>query len=101
MSIQEERLQVLSRLGRETIIKNGTYDIEKPREITPDDPEKGRSTIRSTLKKYEKEETQSAAPPQEPMSDEDVSDLASQIISSNFKTGMSQAEVDAFMSTLL
>lgn len=97
MDNKEEKLLVLSRLGRETIIKNGTYDIEKPREITPDDPEKGRSTIRSTLMKYE----ENPKPSEEPISEDEASDLASQIIASNFKSGMSQAEVDAFMSTLM
>lgn len=100
MSKNEEKLQVLSRLGRETIIKNGTYDIEKAREIDPDNPEKGRSTIRSTLMKYEDEPSKIAAPIPEKLSDEDASDLAAQIIASNFRTGMSQAEVDAFMNSM-
>lgn len=96
MNNNEEKLLVLSRLGRETIIKNGTYEIEEAREIDPDNPEKGRSTIRSNLQKYENPEKVTNTE----TSEESASDLAAQIIASNFRTGMSQAEVDAFMNSM-
>ena len=40
---EKERQQVLARLGRETIIKNGTYDIDPVRHIDPDHPERNES----------------------------------------------------------
>lgn len=105
MSSNEERLLVLSRLGRETIIKNGTYDIECAREITPDDPEKGRSTSLSTLRKYEEnpQASTSAAPVSTaPVTEAEASNLADQILATNFKTGgLSQAEVDVLLKQLM
>ncbi len=83
---EKERLQVLARLGRETIIKNGTYDVDQARKIDPDHPERNEN------------ETVPADVSQEPISDEDASALAEQILSSNFKVGMSQSDVDAFLN---
>lgn len=83
---ERERLQILARLGRETIIKNGTYDVDQARKIDPDHPERNEN------------ETFPADVSQEPISDEDASALAEQILSSNFKVGMSQSDVDAFLN---
>ncbi|MBR4168950.1 MAG: hypothetical protein IKR47_04395 [Lachnospiraceae bacterium] len=83
---ERERLQILARLGRETIIKNGTYDVDQARKIDPDHPERNEN------------ETVPADVSQEPISDEDASALAEQILSSNFKVGMSQSDVDAFLN---
>lgn len=83
---ERERLQILARLGRETIIKNGTYDLDQARKIDPDHPERNEN------------ETVPADVSQEPISDEDASALAEQILSSNFKVGMSQSDVDAFLN---
>lgn len=83
---ERERVQVLARLGRETIIKNGTYDLDQARKIDPDHPERNEN------------ETVPADVSQEPISDEDASALAEQILSSNFKVGMSQSDVDAFLN---
>lgn len=103
MNSNEERLLVLSRLGRETIIKNGTYDIERAREIDPDNPEKGRTTSLSTLRKYEQtaQKEPAPAPISEPTTEEEASDLAAEILASNFKTGMTQEEVDAFLKQIM
>ncbi|MCR5267814.1 MAG: hypothetical protein K6E16_04810 [Lachnospiraceae bacterium] len=93
---ERERMQVLARLGRETIIKNGTYDVDDTRKIDSDHPER-----------YEKERAQeeeaepapaTPAVPDEPISDEDASTLAAQILSTNFKVGMSQSDVDSFLN---
>ena len=83
---ERERLQILARLGRETIVKNGTYDVDQARKIDPDHPERNEN------------ETVPADVSQEPISDEDASALAEQILSSNFKVGMSQSDVDAFLN---
>lgn len=83
---ERERLQILARLGRETIIKNGTYDVDQARKIDPDHPERNEN------------ETVPADVSQEPISDEDASALAEQILSSNFKVGMSQSDVDVFLN---
>ncbi|MCR4683933.1 MAG: hypothetical protein K5649_00540 [Lachnospiraceae bacterium] len=83
---ERERLQILARLGRETIIKNGTYDVDQARKIDPDHPERNEN------------ETVPADVSREPISDEDASALAEQILSSNFKVGMSQSDVDAFLN---
>ena len=83
---ERERLQILARLGRETIIKNGTYDVDQARKIDPDHPERNEN------------EPVPADVSQEPISDEDASALAEQILSSNFKVGMSQSDVDAFLN---
>ena len=90
---ERERLQILARLGRETIIKNGTYDVDQTRKIDPDHPE--RNETEQPVK-----ESEAAPAAEEPISDEDASALAEQILSSNFKVGMSQSDVDAFLNDM-
>ncbi len=108
----KERLQMLARLGRETIIKYGTYDVDDVRKIDSDHPEKYEEERRLEREQREAEEraeeeqvaqakaaeAQAAA---EPISEEDASSLAEQILSSNFKVGMSQSDVDAFLNGMV
>lgn len=92
---------MLARLGRETIIKNGTYDVKKIRRIDSDHPE---NYEKDRLESLEEEEAAAPAPepvPDEPVSDEDAEALAAQILSSNFKVGMSQNDVDDFLKGMI
>jgi len=91
----KERMEMLARLGRETIIKYGTYDIDEVRKIDPDHPERHEEEKR---RESEQEEAIKEEASSEPISDEDASALAEQILSSNFKVGMSQSDVDAFLN---
>lgn len=96
---EQERLQILSRLGRETIIKNGTYDLMKQRRIDPDHPERN---AEDKVYSYEPGKSQPAEPAAaEPVSEEDASALAEQILSNNFKVGMSQSDVDSFLNGMI
>lgn len=93
MDHEEERLLRLIRSGRETIIKYGTYDLVKARNIIQDHPFYVQP---STLNCFDEEpEAVQAAEPE--LSAEE---LAAQITSSNFKVGMSQEEVDAFLASM-
>ena len=96
---EKERQQVLARLGRETIIKNGTYDIDPVRHIDPDHPERNES---ERLAETARHEGGSAGPevPDEPISDEDASALAEEILATNFRVGMSQSEVDSYLDKM-
>lgn len=102
----KERQLVLARLGRETIIKNGTYDVDDVRHIDPDHPERNEEERLAEIARREAQATEAEEPavpegpvvPDEPLSEEDASALAEQILASNFKVGMSQSEVDSFMS---
>ncbi len=84
----QERLQILTRLGRETIIKRGTYDVSDVRKIDPDHIHGDEETGEKELQ---------AENSGEDMSDEE---LAAAILQSNFRTGMSQSEVDKLLSGL-
>lgn len=103
---EDERILMLARIGREKVIKFGTYDMREARQIyqehpfyvRPEDIEpKSEGMIEEDVVNSMPE---AGSPAEEavPMSDED---LANQIISANFKTGMSQAEVDDFLKTLI
>jgi hypothetical protein len=91
---ERERREVLARLGRETIIKYGTYDLDDVRKIDPDHPER-------KPEEQQAPDAPEAAESMEPISDEDASALADQILASNFKVGMSQSEVDSFMNGMV
>lgn len=95
MDYEEERLLRLIRSGRETIIKYGTYDMVKARPITQDHPFYAQPAS-STLNCFEEEEPEVMASENELSAEE----LAAQITSSNFKVGMSQEEVDAFLASM-
>lgn len=100
---EKERQLVLARLGRETIIKNGTYDVDHTRHIDPDHPERNEEERLAEIARREAQADDpavSALPdvPDEPLSEEDASVLAEQILASNFKVGMSQEEVDSFLN---
>lgn len=87
-----ERILLLSRLGSETIIKRGTYDIDKERPIIQDHPFYAHDNIEDASKAT----NESATLP----SEEEAAELASQILSNNFKTGMSQSDVDKYLSQM-
>ena len=114
MDPEEERIQYLSRVGREKIFKHGTYTVVKERQITQDhpfyairepEPEAGPEPetvpapysvispkgFASILWKDSKRAPEAAAEP-------DPAQLAGQILSSNFKVGLSQEEVDALLN---
>ena len=93
MDPEEERIQYLSRVGREKIFKHGTYTVTKERPITQDHPF---YAVRQPVEEAPPEPAP-AAPP-EPAPDPDAAALAGQILSSNFKVGLSQEEVDALLN---
>ena len=89
MDPEEERVLYLTRVGREKIFKNGTYNVTSQRAITQDHPF------------YAKRDDEGSPDAQGPVADaqpEDADALASQIISSNFKVGLTQEEVDALLN---
>lgn len=103
MDGEEIRLAKLTRISRETIIKYGTYDMDKAREIGTNHP--------FYIQLDSSSNCDMDAPDEYGLDDGFVQDaddivddseaLAAQIISSNFKTGMSQAEVDAFLQSMV
>ena len=93
MDPEEERIQYLSRVGREKIFKHGTYTVTKERPITQDHPF---YAVRQPVEEAPPEPAP-AAPP-EPAPEPDAAALAGQILSSNFKVGLSQEEVDALLN---
>ena len=107
MDPEEERIKLLTRLGRETIIKYGTYDMDKSRLIYQEHPfyakpepekEEEPETVNSDMGYNE----MPAGPAmEEPMNDADAAALASQIAGSNFKVGLSQEEVDALLNGMI
>ena len=94
MDSEDERVLYLSRVGREKIFKYGTYNVTTARAITQDHP--------FYVKREDIPEPAAPAPsaeapaPPPPVDDPDA--LASPIISSNFKVGLSQEEVDALLN---
>ncbi len=117
MDAEEEKVLYLSRVGRDKIFKYGTYNMVQERAITQDHPfyvkredhlEKISPSVSpdamQSAPSYEsaapvQEETSSAVPPPPPPpSDDDAAALAAQMISSNFKVGLSQEEVDALLN---
>lgn len=93
MDPEEERILYLSRIGREKIFKYGTYNVVKERPITQDHPF---YAVRQPVEEAPPEPAP-AAPP-EPAPEPDAAALAGQILSSNFKVGLSQEEVDALLN---
>lgn len=103
MDPEEERIRLLTRLGRETIIKYGTYDMDKARVIYQEHPFYAKPEIPEEIQEEIMPVDYSEPEPvsEEPMSDVDAAALASQIAGSNFKVGLSQEEVDAILSGML
>ncbi len=118
MDQEDEKVLYLSRVGRNKIFKYGTYTMVKERAITQDHPFYAERTDDASMRSPMAEmaemqrmagEATQAAPepaaiksaPQEPAPaapDPDPAALAGQIISSNFKVGLSQEEVDALLN---
>lgn len=96
MDEEEIKILKLTRLGREKVIKRGTYDIEKVKQIHPDHPFYAKTEEEPEVE-CEANSEEVTQPAQEPSEE----DLLSQIMSSNFKVGMSQSEVDDFLSGML
>ena len=93
MDPEEERVLYLSRVGREKIFKYGTYTVTKERFITQDHP--------FYAKLETVQEPEPAAPIVAEPSADDAEALAAQMISSNFKVGLSQEEVDALLNGMM
>ncbi len=93
MDPEEERVLYLCRVGHEKIFKYGTYNLVREKSITQDHP--------FYVKREDVATSDSNGPvpvgvqPVEPV---DAEALAAQVISSNFKVGLSQEEVDALLN---
>ena len=114
MDPEEERVLYLTRVGRDKIFKYGTYTMTQERAITQDHPfyakredapgnAAGADQMSAAGYGVPESEAAASAPPpppvpEEPPSDEDAAELAAQMISSNFKVGLSQEEVDALLN---
>ena len=113
MDSEEERVLYLTRVGREKIFKYGTYNVVQQRPITQDHPFYAqRDDVQPHVCGYDLDPSrqnaqQSAAAPEAAQpaqeqapaaADDDPAAIASQIISSNFKVGLSQDEVDALLN---
>ena len=144
MDPEEERVLYLTRVGKETIIKWGTYDVKNVRPITQDHPfyeyksiAEGEAYLRKHASGEDKidqnskdslGEIDTTLMPADDNSDafdeaqkssagslggtsgaaaaasaenDNPDALADEILSSNFKVGMSQSEVDDFLKELL
>ena len=117
MDNEEAKVLYLTRVGREKIFKYGTYTVVQQRPITQDHPfyvkrddvqphvsgfylTPGVGGMPGDEQAYD--ENAQTAPVESPVpsdfaSDDDPAALASQIMSSNFKVGLSQEEVDALL----
>lgn len=113
MDPEEERVLYLTRVGREKIFKYGTYNVVKERPITQDHPYYvKRDDVEPHVSGYDLTPRMQESMPEaadmgpaapepaapEPAAEQNAEDLASQIISSNFKVGLSQDEVDALLN---
>ncbi len=112
MDSEEEKVLYLSRVGRDKIFKYGTYNMVQERAITQDHPFYERRDETPVKISYvpagqsEPEQAAAAPPPPPPQesepsasaSEDDAAALAAQMISSNFKVGLSQEEVDALLN---
>ena len=113
MDSEEQKVLYLARVGRDKIFKYGTYTMAAERPITQDHPfyvpREQTRPIRPfdmPAENYVAPETTNAAAPMQsepvpapvPEPEPDPADLAGQIISSNFKVGLSQEEVDALLN---
>lgn len=93
MDPEEERVLYLCRVGHEKIFKYGTYNLVREKPITQDHPFYVRREDVATS------DSNGSVPvgvrAAEPV---DAEALAAQVISSNFKVGLSQEEVDALLN---
>ena len=101
MDEEERRILTLTRIGREKVIKYGTYDMSKARAITQDHPFYAHRDDIDEHGNFIEDTQKNASVRSEPISEEDASDLASSILHDNFKSGMSQDEVDEMLKGLL
>ena len=118
MDQEEERVLYLSRVGREKIFKYGTYNVVQERAITQEYPfyvkrEDGTVKIsyippggmpdaNANANAQAAPAADSApAPAPEPAADADPEALAAAVLSSNFKVGLSQEEVDALLNGMI
>ncbi len=124
MDAEEERVLYLSRVGRDKIFKYGTYTMVQERAITQQDhpfyvkredhlekisapnPAAMQEQAAPAQAAPEPAVTEAAAaapppPPPPPPSEDDAAALAAQMISSNFKVGLSQDEVDALLNGMV
>lgn len=93
MDPEEERVLYLCRVGHEKIFKYGTYNLVREKPITQDHPfYVKREDVATTASN---EPVPVGVAPAEPV---DPEALAAQVISSNFKVGLSQEEVDALLN---
>ena len=108
MDQEEERVLYLARAGNEKIFKQGTYNVVQNRAITQDHPfyvkredclEKisyvppgGQAQTAAAPASSPAPSPAPEAPPEDPAA------LAAQVLSSNFKVGLSQEEVDALLN---
>ena len=90
MDPEEIRIQKLIRAGREKIIKYGTYEVDKAKRITQNHP----FYVQLQDEPAESPQVEAGQPQSE-------ADLAASIMSSNFKVGLSQDEVDALLRGML
>ncbi|MBR2530881.1 MAG: hypothetical protein IKE35_07665 [Lachnospiraceae bacterium] len=113
MDPEEERVWYLSRVGREKIFKYGTYTVTHDRAITQEHPfYAARDDMDMTgpvsyippgqdaagAPGVTDASAPESAPPPPPEEEMDAEALAAQMISSNFKVGLSQDEVDALLN---
>lgn len=122
MDPEEEKVWYLSRVGREKIFKYGTYTLTHDRAITQEHPfyaerddmamtgpvsyippgqdamSANPMTDASAGSAGTQEAAPDSAPPPPPEEEMDAAALAAQMISSNFKVGLSQEEVDALLN---
>ena len=105
MDREEEKVRYLSRVGRDKIFKYGTYTMASERPITQDHPFYVPREQTRPVHPFDEPAEQSAAvdnaasgPVPMTEAEPDPEALASQIMSSNFKVGLSQEEVDALLN---
>ena len=105
MDPEEERVLYLARVGKEQIFKQGTYNVVQGRAVTQDHPfyvkrDDCREKISYVPPQSAQQPQQDSAPAPSPQaeSEPDPAALAAQVISSNFKVGLSQEEVDALLN---
>ena len=114
MDEEEIRILKLARIGREKIFKYGTYEVQSvknvyipnhpfyvvPEEVTntQDVSDDMYASEMGYEDSYMSSEMEPMAPPPPPAISE--AELMTQIMSSNFKTGLSQEEVDALLGTM-
>ncbi len=119
MDSEEERVLYLSRVGKDKIFKYGTYNIMQERPITQDHPfyvkrdagkkisyipldqiEAAMAGAQNAAANAEATAAAAAPPAPEPPAD-DPEAIAAAVMSSNFKVGLSQDEVDALLNGML